>query len=228
MNNDNTNVFNDINHFNITKNNDNYANYTYLDTFSGNSIEIKPTDNTTTSDIRFNNTPISNTYKRNHSNMENESKDETIGYLKNLKEEMRKFTEFNFDFEDINKNKTPEFKEVSKYNPSYQLNHETDINNFNSNNNNTYHNAISSHYDYDCNYTLHNENNNSNKDMVDDRPTDSFCNNNYDHTSSNILRNNHNLDSVNFSKISNKTKLDNLDLNNRNRELVIANINFYF
>lgn len=221
----NKNVLNNLNtNFNTTKNNENYNNYTYLDTNTANSVEIKPTDNTT-SEIRFNNTPISNTFRRNQSNREAESKEETMGYLKNLKEEMKKFTEFNFDFENLNKNKTPEFKEVNKYNLNYQMNQESNLNNSNNynNNNNYYANAISTPYEYNCTYTLHNENNNSNKEIVYDKPYDSFSNNNYDNASSNMNKNNPNLDSVNFSKISNNTKLENLNQNKINDTVIYLN-----
>ena len=204
--NNNTNVFNNLN-----------SNFTHLDTYPRNSVDMKSTDYTS-NEIGFNNTPISNTFRRNK---ETESKEETLGYLKNLKEEMKKFTEFNFDFENLNVNKTPEFKEVNKYNHNYQLNDEINQNNTSNNNsNNNYVNDNSSPYEYNCTYTLHNENNNnSNKDIVYDISHDSFCNNNdnnLDNTRTNTIKNNPILDTVNFSKMSNNSKLANLDFNTKN------------
>lgn len=122
---------------------------------------------------------------------------------------MKKFTDYNFDFENSNKNKTPEFKEFSKYNLNYQLNNEQYSN---INNNCVNNKPLSSVYEYNCNYTLHSDDT-DNKDNIIHKGHESFSNKIYEEKKTNQTQNNNFNSSVNYSKLSNNSKLDSSDIN---------------
>jgi len=167
----NNNINNNNIHFKQEKVNENISNFPYLDTNSGNSEDFNKVDYTTKEiSIDANNYLLNKNHKKNSNSKSSENKDETIGYLKNIKEEMKKFTDYNFDFEKINKNKTPEFKDVEN---KYKINTQ----NIQETNDLYYNNNPSFQYDYTYTLNNNNENNISNKALeYNEKKNDLFSN----------------------------------------------------
>lgn len=150
-----------------------------------------------------------------------ETKNETLAYLKTLKEEMKKFTDHNFEFDNIMKKKTPEFKQAeNKYDLSYKLLCDKDKNkpehlknpnvkhfnsnntsNISNNNNNNNKNALGSNNDYSSN-------------NVGNSPSNDYDNDNsFQYNSSNygiVNNNNNNYNNLSSNDIS-KSNLININ-----------------